>query len=179
MADNTEAIHLWFALTYSNYLVMPRSVLQSMPDEWQKRFVECLEECDEAFGHLDWPCYNVQTLAREREHLSCPYIDCPECEGTQEIDGKECEHCEGDGQVEDPEGSRYETVEEVGLRTDPIPHYNRGRTRLTPRTELTALEKSLAEERRLASAAGVDLVEWRARTERQREAARKGAAQCP
>jgi hypothetical protein len=44
-------IHLWFELTYAQYLTIPRSVLQSMPDEWQARFVQCLEELDEA---IDW-----------------------------------------------------------------------------------------------------------------------------
>lgn len=46
-----DAIHAWFNLTYAQYLTIPRSVLQSMPDEWQDRFVQCLEELDEA---IDW-----------------------------------------------------------------------------------------------------------------------------
>lgn len=54
-----EPIHLWFSLSYANYLVLPRSVLQSMPHEWQQRFVACLEELDAAASHLDWPDYIV------------------------------------------------------------------------------------------------------------------------
>lgn len=46
-----EPIHAWFELTYAEYLTIPRSVLQSMPVEWQRRFVQCLEQLDEAF---DW-----------------------------------------------------------------------------------------------------------------------------
>ena len=46
-----DAIHQFFGLSYANYLVLPRSVLQSMPDEWQRRFVKCLEELDET---IDW-----------------------------------------------------------------------------------------------------------------------------
>lgn len=46
-----EAIHHWFELSYAQYLTIPRSVLQSMSDEWQHRFVTCLEELDEA---IDW-----------------------------------------------------------------------------------------------------------------------------
>lgn len=83
MPDETEAIHGWFGLTYANYLVLPRSVLQSMPDEWQQRFVACLEEMGTAYGHLGWPEYNV--------------------------------NARGDG-------GRF--------IADPIPHYNRGRTRI-------------------------------------------------
>lgn len=47
------AIHLWFGLTYANYLVLPRTLLQSMPLAWQERFVGCLGELEAAFGHVD------------------------------------------------------------------------------------------------------------------------------
>lgn len=60
-ANNDEPIHLWFELSYAHYLTIPRSVLQSMPTDWQKRFVQCLEELDEL---MDWRPkqgrYNVQ-----------------------------------------------------------------------------------------------------------------------
>lgn len=42
-----EAVHLYFELTYANYLVIPRSILQSMPDGWQKKFVQLVEECEQ------------------------------------------------------------------------------------------------------------------------------------
>ena len=45
------AIHDWFELSYAQYLTIPRSVLQSMPSEWQEIFVKCLEELDEK---IDW-----------------------------------------------------------------------------------------------------------------------------
>lgn len=130
MADDREAIHAWFGLTYANYLVLPRSVLQSMPDEWQKRFVEQLEELHRAFGDLDWPDYDVRVLAREPHFLGMPMVSCWDCGGSGRDGDGECETCAGEGELVDPEGSRYETAEEVGFRADPIPHYNRGRTRL-------------------------------------------------
>jgi phosphoenolpyruvate carboxylase len=46
--DARMNIHHWFGLTYSNYLVLPRAVLQSMPEEWQERFVAMLDELEEA-----------------------------------------------------------------------------------------------------------------------------------
>ena len=56
-----EPIHCWFELSYAEYLTIPRSVLQSMPVEWQGRFVRCLEELDET---IDWRpsegCYWVR-----------------------------------------------------------------------------------------------------------------------
>jgi hypothetical protein len=47
-AEEPEPIHTWFELTYSNYLVLHRSIMQSMPVEWQRRFVACLDEMREA-----------------------------------------------------------------------------------------------------------------------------------
>lgn len=49
--EEQERVHEWFGLTYAQYLTVPRSVLQSMPDEWQHRFVTCLEELDDT---IDW-----------------------------------------------------------------------------------------------------------------------------
>jgi len=45
-----DPIHVWFELSYAQYLTIPRSVLQSMSYEWQKAFVKCLEELDESFN---------------------------------------------------------------------------------------------------------------------------------
>lgn len=49
--SDPEPIHGWFNLTYAQYLTIPRSLLQSMSVEWQRRFVQCLEELDATF---DW-----------------------------------------------------------------------------------------------------------------------------
>lgn len=51
MTDDNEPIHGWFELSHAQYLTVPRSVLQSMPLEWQRRFVECLQELDDT---MDW-----------------------------------------------------------------------------------------------------------------------------
>lgn len=70
-----EKIHDWFELSYAQYLTIPRSVLQSMPDDWQERFVELLEELDEA---IDWRpkegTYQV-TLREVKEVLSKRVMD--------------------------------------------------------------------------------------------------------
>jgi len=49
--DYIEPVHEWFELSYAQYLTLPRSVLQSMPAQWQKKFVTLLEELDET---IDW-----------------------------------------------------------------------------------------------------------------------------
>lgn len=46
-----RTIHDWFELTYAQYLTIPRSVLQSMPAEWQDKFVRLLDQLDNT---IDW-----------------------------------------------------------------------------------------------------------------------------
>lgn len=62
-----DPVHTWFELSYAQYLTIPRSALQSMPAEWQQRFVQCLEELDEA---IDWRpeegCYKVELRELEQ-----------------------------------------------------------------------------------------------------------------
>lgn len=52
MSTEINAIHSHFGLTYAQYLVLPRTALQSMPDEWQSAFVKLLEELNETFEYL-------------------------------------------------------------------------------------------------------------------------------
>ncbi|SDK47578.1 hypothetical protein [Sediminibacillus albus] len=42
-----EDIHSYFGLSYATHLVIPRSVLQSMPEKWQYNFVKLLNELDD------------------------------------------------------------------------------------------------------------------------------------
>ena len=42
---------VWFELSYAQFLTVPRLVLQSMPNDWQKRMIVLLNEMDETF---DW-----------------------------------------------------------------------------------------------------------------------------
>jgi len=65
-------IHEWFNLTYAQYLTVPRSVLQSMPETWQHKFVALLEELDETGWMSLLPkdtCYKVE-LRKMEEKLS-------------------------------------------------------------------------------------------------------------
>lgn len=140
-ASYTEAdvdVHTWFSLTYSNYLVLHRSLLQSMPMDWQRRFVTAVEQLQAAYAHLEMDdSYEVKVLARHTEY-TLQYFECDNCDGNGTLQGEnwdhefDCPECKGEGQVEDPEGYRYETPEEVGFKSDSIPHYNRGRTVVHP-----------------------------------------------
>lgn len=39
-----RAVHEWFSLTYSSYLVLPRLWLESMPPKWQRDFVKLISQ---------------------------------------------------------------------------------------------------------------------------------------
>jgi hypothetical protein len=43
----------WFGLTYSAYLVVPRTLMCGMPIEWQRRMVALLEEMREVYDEAE------------------------------------------------------------------------------------------------------------------------------
>jgi hypothetical protein len=49
---HSEPLHSWFGLSYACYLVLPRALLQEMPESWQTRMVELLEDF-----HIEFPLY--------------------------------------------------------------------------------------------------------------------------
>lgn len=73
---SADAIHHWFELSYAQYLTIPRSALQSMPDEWQSEFVALLEELDET---IDWRPkdgrYWVQLKDKRGRYVADPLMD--------------------------------------------------------------------------------------------------------
>lgn len=44
--ESTTPVHDYFGLTYSNFMVLHRSIMQAMPIEWQQKIVALLEEAD-------------------------------------------------------------------------------------------------------------------------------------
>lgn len=60
---NLQPIHDYFCLTYSNFIVLHRSILQSMPVKWQQRMVRLLNQADSAVdkaGVETAPSYSLQ-----------------------------------------------------------------------------------------------------------------------
>jgi hypothetical protein len=53
----------WFGLSYASFLVLPRILMQEMPEDWQKRMAILLEEYDDAYpNHPEIEC-NVMRRA--------------------------------------------------------------------------------------------------------------------
>lgn len=49
--ESDVPLHLWFELSYAQFLTVPRLVMQSMPLAWQRKIAVLLQEMDETF---DW-----------------------------------------------------------------------------------------------------------------------------
>lgn len=43
----------WFSLSYASFLVLPRSFMHEMPDEWQNKMAELLEEYEQRVKHVE------------------------------------------------------------------------------------------------------------------------------
>lgn len=137
-------IHGWFGLSYANYLVMPRALLQSMPEEWQLRFTPMLDEFMDAFDHLESRQYKVLTgkwcylsdlseadLKSLGVTTSCE--DDPQSSGHDPEDGCTPGDC---CYYLDGEELDHHTASVFVPGPDPVPHYQRGRTHVPRADEL-------------------------------------------
>ncbi|WP_225825645.1 hypothetical protein [Streptomyces naphthomycinicus] len=142
-------IHEWFSLSYSNHLVLPRTLLQSMPIEFQERMVACLTELHAAFEHV--PQAEVYEVHAATEHIISEmgsdlleeagitedWYDEPVPEDLSPFDLAEwkAEHEKGEPTYYDRDGNEVDPHSRVLLPApDPVPHYNRGRTYIQPRS---------------------------------------------
>jgi hypothetical protein len=124
-------VHTWFGLSYSNYQVLHRTLMQSMPIDWQQRMVACLDELRDAFDHIEQAtCYIVE-----------PAVEVEYSDLTKEM-RKQIGVDRGDGDPDqrlyyDRYGTEHEGWERALVPTgrDPVPHYNRGRTYIEPASE--------------------------------------------
>jgi len=68
-------VHLWFELTYASYLVLPRLALQEMPEEWQQRLVDLLNEGEDVHGMTTPGDYVVQRRGPGGHFRRDPWAD--------------------------------------------------------------------------------------------------------
>lgn len=137
----SEAVHTMFSLSYANYLVLHRTLLQSMPDAWQEKFVALLNEYDQAFAHVERPdafdvtpgtdCYVNELTPNQLALVGIAAED-------HEDDNGEYAHTT---YTEIRTGRDVLDIEHVVLPgEDPVPHYNRGRAYIEPRTRAEAAD---------------------------------------
>lgn len=126
-------VHAFFGLTYSSYQVVPRVLAQNMPHEWQARFVQCMEEMQQAFGYLGDIGYDVKPA----EGVYANELT----EAQQALTGVTAEWDEDqDREVcHDADGNEIEGYTRIMVPVpDPLPPYNRGRTRVPRADQLDA-----------------------------------------
>ncbi|RZE68138.1 hypothetical protein [Streptomyces albidoflavus] len=141
----TDSIDHHFGLSYANYLVLPRTLLQSMSAEWQQQFVALLHQYDEAFAHVPQAeAYEVTAAVERKVRDLDEYearllgITVDPCPGKEPPEGMSPEErAEWRDANWDPTYSRHgqelDSEERVMLpKADPVPHYNRGRTHIEP-----------------------------------------------
>lgn len=129
--DQPTDIHTAFGLSYSNYLVLPRTLLQSMPMEWQHHFTALLERYNDAFAHVEQAeCYIVTAA------VECTYSDLTD-EDMAAL-GITCQRPEDDYETYwDKDGTEHESGDRIYVPRvggDLVPHYNRGRTHIEPKS---------------------------------------------
>jgi hypothetical protein len=142
-------VHTYFGLTYANYLVIPRTLMQSMPIGWQERMTACLDELHEAFQHIEQAeVYEVvpgveRTVSElsdtelKRTGYSVDWYggeEPPEGLDTDDLNAWQHKH-ETEPVYYDRDLDEVDADTRVVLPADdPVPHYNRGRTYVEPRT---------------------------------------------
>jgi hypothetical protein len=52
--------------TTENYVVLPKSLVETMPLPWQNALHQVLAEFHQAFAHLEWPEYRVVPSRKEK-----------------------------------------------------------------------------------------------------------------
>lgn len=135
--DVPTDVHTWFGLSYANYLVLPRALMQSMPQPWQHRIIACLRELDDAFTHLpradDYDVHAVQWRCAAD-------LDTAELAAAGVTTENDHPTVEGGSLTYFHRGHEIDPHDEViAVPThDPVPHYDHGRTRLQPALHLTS-----------------------------------------
>ena len=73
--NDISPVHNWFGLSYASYFVMPRSVLQSMPFEWQWEFIALINEIPSQLQVDDMPSYRVNMVDDKNKFVKDPFAD--------------------------------------------------------------------------------------------------------
>lgn len=61
-------INEWFSLTRANFLIMPRVLMEQMPEEWQHKFTKLLDEYGDTYPSL--PDFEYDVRLRENGRLA-------------------------------------------------------------------------------------------------------------
>lgn len=69
-------IHVFFELSYSSYLVIPRTLLEGMPEDWQHKFVSLLQDMEKVYDNDKIrDTYNVHLMDAESKVIQDCFAD--------------------------------------------------------------------------------------------------------
>lgn len=124
-------VHDFFSFSYSSYQVVPRVLAQSMPHGWQARFVALMEEMQQAFEYLGDVDYDV----RPAQDVYASELTEKQRALTGVTRGWDAYQ---DREIYwDREGNEIPGYAHVMVPvSDPLPPYNRGRTRMPRANQL-------------------------------------------
>jgi hypothetical protein len=152
--DVGHDIGTWFSLSYSNFLVLHRVLLETMPRWWQLDFVNRLEQLHTAYSHLDhpegyeaYPCRYVEAWEmsddeRKAAGITSSLDDFPESTALPENPTEEevaahdtaWEEAADSEVFYDDAGTEIEKHQRVPIRVpDTIPHYRDRLAKVEPR----------------------------------------------
>jgi hypothetical protein len=73
--ESREPINDFFGLTYASYLVIPRTALQSMHVQWQRKFVGMIHQIEELLADYEPSAYWVRRTDGHGKFLYDPLAD--------------------------------------------------------------------------------------------------------
>ncbi len=50
-----EKLWAWFGLSYASWLTLPRAMMHEMPDDWQEKMADLMEEWDKTWDSGEMP----------------------------------------------------------------------------------------------------------------------------
>lgn len=56
----------WFGLSYASFLTLPRVLMHEMPDDWQKKMADLLDEFDNTFQSIPLDGFRVQGVKNKK-----------------------------------------------------------------------------------------------------------------
>ena len=70
MKRSNEELQLWFGLSYSSFLVLPRILMEDMPNEWQSKMAALLNEYNDSFDQSEIGVDGCRVQATKDKKLS-------------------------------------------------------------------------------------------------------------
>ena len=97
MGEGADKLWCWFGLDRATFCVMPRVLMHAMPDEWQGRMADLLNEYQATFDTSKLPACKVMAIGDKDRFASWPgwllQYRHPDYSAIEALKEKPCEEC--------------------------------------------------------------------------------------